>query len=147
MAIVSRRIDIIGDGSISIGMPTDGMSSPKFSWFRWPPFANGHLAECVEHDHKCLKAKALPEGDERDAARLAADRRFREAVLKNGASPWTAFKLYAAVRLGYRKTRHDPQIPDYEEDLAAAYEAIGIYDEIVKAELLPLIHCVSYKIV
>lgn len=98
----------------SIGMPTDGLSIPRFFWrLAGPPFRHPYLLAAIIHDHYCYKAQSLPPGRERKAMRRSGDRLFREMVTVLGANRVQSWGLYRAVRTGAWSTRKAPQIPDY----------------------------------
>ena len=100
------------------GMPTDGLSIPRFFWrVAGPPFRHVYLLAALIHDHLCKKAASLPVGAERDALRLAADMLFREMCLFiKPKAKVRASVLYAAVRLGAWWAKNEPIAPDYEHE-------------------------------
>jgi hypothetical protein len=96
------------------GMPTDGLSIPRFFWrSAGAPMRHPCLRAAVIHDHYCFKSRSLPPGPDRAALRAAADRLFREMCKACGAGAAMAGIYYAAVRVGAWGSRNAPVMADY----------------------------------
>ena len=106
-----------------VGMPTDGLSIPRFFWrLIGAPIRNQYLLAGIVHDHYCLKAKSLPAGPLRNNLRASGDLLFREMVSVLGAGPLQAQILYSAVRIGAAASMYSPRIPDYIHEYDAFME-------------------------
>ena len=104
----------------SVGMPTDGLSIPRFFWrLAGAPFLNRRLRAAIIHDHYCYKAQSIPAGKERDALRKSGDVLFREMCKACGDNKAQAWAYYRAVRAGAHATRKRPTIPDYVHEYSA----------------------------
>ena len=116
------------------GLPTDGLTIPRFLWwFLGHPYGR-YLKAGVVHDRECAYAMSLPPGAERDRIRARADRLFGEmcAYLTPQAkvAP-SAFEAGVKIGAQWTKLRHKPAEPFYESDLVAAYILADIPQMIV----------------